>query len=63
MEIKDRLRSGRGNAILVAASIYQACQYYKLFVDNGLDKCAIITSYSGDISEIKGEATGEARDT
>lgn len=63
MEIKDRLRSGKGNAILVAASIYQACQYYKLFVDNGFDKCAIITSYSADISAIKGEATGEARDT
>lgn len=63
MEIKDRLSSGRGNAILVAASIYQACQYYKLFTDNGFDKCAIITSYSADISEIKGEATGEARDS
>ncbi|WP_313530744.1 type I restriction endonuclease subunit R [Anaerotignum sp.] len=63
MEIKDRLNTGRGNAILVAASIYQACQYYKLFVDNGFNKCAIITSYSADISEIKGEATGEARDT
>ncbi len=63
MEIKDRLNNGRGNAILVASSIYQACQYYKLFQDNGFDKCAIITSYSADVSEIKGEATGEARDT
>jgi len=63
MELKDRLNNGRGNAILVASSIYQACQYYKLFTDNGFDKCAIVTSYSADISEIKGEATGEARDT
>lgn len=31
MEIKDRLNNGRGNAILVASSIYQASQYYKLF--------------------------------
>jgi len=63
MEIKDRLNNGRGNAILVAASIYEACKYYKLFTDNGFKKCAIVTSYSADISEIKGEATGESRDT
>ena len=63
MEIKDRLNNARGNAILVAASIYEACKYYKLFQDNGFTKCAIITSYSADIAEIRGEATGESRDT
>ncbi len=63
MEIQDRLNNERGNAILVAASIYEACKYYKLFQDNGFKECAIITSYSADISEIKGEATGESRDT
>lgn len=63
MEIKDRLNNDRGNAILVAASIYEACKYYKLFADNGFTKCAIVTSYTADISEIKGEATGESRDT
>ena len=63
MEIKDRLNNGRGNAMLVASSIYEACKYYKLFTDSGFDKCAIVTSYSADISEIKGEATGESRDT
>lgn len=63
MEVKDRLNNGRGNAILVASSIYEACKYYKLFQDKGFDKCAIVTSYSADISEIKGEATGDARDT
>lgn len=63
MEIKDRLNNGRGNAILVASSIYEACKYYKLFTDNGFTKCAIVTSYTADISEIKGEATGESRDT
>ena len=63
MEIKDRLNNDRGNALLVAASIYEACKYYKLFTDNGFTKCAIVTSYSADISEIKGEATGESRDT
>lgn len=63
MEVRDRLVSGKGNAILVADDIYTACRYYKLFIDNGFNKCAIITSFSGDISEIKGEGTGEARAT
>ncbi len=63
MEMKDRLNNDRGNAILITASIYEACKYYKLFTDSGFTKCAIITSYTADISEIKGEATGEQRDT
>ncbi len=45
-ETKPRLASGRGNAMLVASSIYEACQYYKLFQDRGyLTKCAVVTSY------------------
>jgi len=63
METKDRLRSGRGNAMLVSGSIYQACQYYELFQNNGLKKCAIITSYNPHISKIKGESTGEDDET
>lgn len=63
METKDRLMDNRGNAILIASSIYEACKYYKLFTDNGFTKCAIVTSYSANISEIKGEETGEARKT
>jgi type I restriction enzyme R subunit len=63
METKDRLKSGRGNALLVAGSIYQACQYYELFQKNGLKKCAIITSYSPDIELIKGESIGEDDET
>ena len=63
MEMKDRLNNDRGNALLIASSIYEACKYYKLFTDNGFTRCAIITSYSADISEIKGEATGESKDT
>lgn len=58
METKDRLKSGRGNALLVAGSIYQACQYYELFQKNGLKKCAIITSYYPDVERIKGESIG-----
>ena len=63
MELKDRLMSGRGNALLIAGDIYQACQYYELFQNSGLKKCAIITSYNGDINQIKGESTGEDDET
>ncbi|MEP7198656.1 MAG: type I restriction endonuclease subunit R [Chloroflexota bacterium] len=59
METKDRLSNGRGNALLVAGSIYQACKFYKLFRDAGLSKCAIITSYNPTVASIKGEETGE----
>jgi len=58
METKDRLKSGHGNALLVAGSIYQACRYYELFVDQGFTKCAIVTSYRPSIYDIKGEETG-----
>lgn len=61
MEKKDRLQSGRGNAMLVADSIYNACRYYELFQQAGLTKCAIITSYEPSYSDIKGEETGEGQ--
>ncbi len=56
---KDRLKNGRGNAMLVSGSIYQACKYYELFQNAGLTKCAIVTSYNPNISDIKGESTDE----
>ena len=59
MATKDRLQSGAGNAMLVSGSIYQACKYYELFQNNGLKKCAIVTSYIPTINDIKGESTGE----
>ncbi|MGO1368094.1 type I restriction endonuclease subunit R [Senegalia sp. (in: firmicutes)] len=59
MSTKDRLESGKGNAILVAGSIYEACKYYEIFQGEGFKKCAIITSYNPHISDIKGESTGE----
>src|SRR5438270_5352047 len=59
MEIKDRLQSGRGNAMLVSSSIYQACKFYELFTAQGFDRCAIVTSYKPSISDTKGEETGE----
>ena len=63
METKDRLQNGRGNALLVSGSIYEACKYYELFQAEGLKKCAIVTSYSPNISDIKGETTGEGKET
>jgi type I restriction enzyme, R subunit len=60
METKDRLRSGHGNAMLVAGSIYEACKFYELFAKTPLaGKCAIVTSYAPRIADIKGEETGE----
>ncbi|WP_330246124.1 HsdR family type I site-specific deoxyribonuclease [Streptomyces sp. NBC_00562] len=55
METKPRLMDGRGNAMLVGESIYQACKFYELFCNAGFrGKCAIVTSYAprpGDISK------------
>lgn len=60
MATKDRLKSGHGNAMLVAASIYQACKYYELFAQAGMGgKCAIITSYKPSHRDIKDEESGE----
>lgn len=63
MATKDRLQNGRGNALLIAGSIYEACKYYEIFQSNGFKKCAIITSYSLNIKNIKGETTGEDSNT
>ena len=63
MEKKPRLQNGRGNAMLIAGSIYEACRYYELFQQAGLKKCAIVTSYEPHVSHIKGEATGEDDET
>lgn len=58
---KDRLQNSKGNAILVAGSIYEACKYYEIFQNAGFTKCAIITSYDGSLQSIKGETTGEGK--
>ncbi len=57
--VRDRLLSGRGNAMLVSGSIYQACKFYELFVARRLQRCAIVTSYKPSPADIKGEETGE----
>jgi len=56
---RDRLMSGRGNALLVSSSIFQACKLYELFRDKGFDKCAIVTSYRPSPADTKGEESGE----
>jgi len=60
MAIRDRLQSGRGNAMLVTSSVYEACKCYELFEHSELaGKCAIVTSYAPSPADIKGEETGE----
>ena len=59
METRPRLESGKGNAMLVSGSIYQACKFYELFTSQGFEKCAIVTSYKPSPANIKGEETGE----
>lgn len=55
---KPRLKDGRGNALLIARSIYEACRYYEIFQSFGLKKCGIITSYEPTENSIKIEETG-----
>ena len=60
METRDRLQSGRGNAMLVANSIYSACRFYDQFQDTELKgRCAIVTSYRPTAESIRTEETGE----
>ncbi|TPM27264.1 HsdR family type I site-specific deoxyribonuclease [Mesorhizobium sp. B2-2-2] len=56
MEMRPRLKSGHGNAILVSGSIYEACKFYELFEKTELaGKCAIVTSYRPSPNDVKGE--------
>jgi len=62
--VKPRLSNERGNAILVASSIYEACKYFVLFgktVFRG--RCAIVTSYNPQVADISKEETGANTDT
>ncbi|HEY1831357.1 MAG TPA: type I restriction endonuclease subunit R [Acidimicrobiales bacterium] len=60
IDTKPRLMDGRGNAMLVGSSIYQACKFYELFCQAGFKgKCAIVTSYEPQASDISKEDSGE----
>ncbi len=62
MATKPRLMDGRGNAMLVGSSIYQACKFYELFCNAGFKgNCAIVTSYSPNASDISKEDSGEGK--
>ena len=57
--VKPRLSSQRGNAILVASSIYEACKYFELFQKTAFKgKCAVVTSYNPLAKDVTLEETG-----
>ena len=61
---KPRLSSERGNAILVAGSIYEACKYFKLFQNTPFKgRCAVITSYNPQAKDVTLEETGANTET
>jgi len=63
MEQLPRFVNGKGNAMLVAADIPEACRFYEILQESGVKKCAIITSYSSHISSIKGETVSVDEET
>ncbi len=61
---KPRLSSERGNAILVASSIYEACRYFELFHRTEFKgKCAVVTSYNPSTRDITTEDTDANTET
>jgi type I restriction enzyme R subunit len=62
--VKPRLSSERGNAILVASSIYEACKYYELLQKTPFKgKCALVTSYNPQAKDVTLEETGANSET
>lgn len=62
--VKPRLSSNRGNAILVASSIFEACRYYSLFQQTPLKgKCGLVTSYNPHAQHVTLEETGANSET
>lgn len=57
-----RLMDGRGNAMLVCSSVYQACKFYDIFSRSELaGKVAIVTSYEPNASKISKEDSGAGK--
>jgi type I restriction enzyme R subunit len=55
-DTKPRLNNDRGTAILVAASIYDACHYYRIFQSKTFGQyCGIITSFEPNHNAISRE--------
>jgi type I restriction enzyme R subunit len=62
--VKPRLSNERGNAILVASSIFDACKYYSLFQKTPFrGKCAVVTSYNPEARDMTREETGANTET
>ena len=62
--VKPRLSSERGNAILVASSIYDATKYFTLFQKTPFKgRCAVVTSYNPQTRDITAEDTGANTET
>src|SRR4029079_9345222 len=62
--VKPRLSSERGNAILVASSIHEACKYFALFQKTPCKgKCAVVTSYNPLARDVTLEETGANTET
>jgi len=62
--VKPRLSSERGNAILVTSSIYEACRYFEMSQNTELKgKCAVVTSYNPITRDITTEDTGANTET
>ena len=62
--VKPRLSNERGNAILVASSIYEACKYFTLFAKTPFKgKCAVVTSYNPLAKDVSLEETGANTET
>jgi type I restriction enzyme R subunit len=62
--VKPRLSSERGNAILIASSIYEACKYFVLFQKTLFKgKCAVVTSYNPLARDVTLEETGANTET
>ncbi len=54
--LKPRLNNDRGTAILVVASIYDACHYFRLFQNTPFGQyCGIVTSYEPNHNAISRE--------
>ena len=62
--VKPRLSSERGNAILVASSIHEACRYFSLFQKTVFKgQCAVVTSYNPQARDVTLEETGANTET
>ncbi|MCS6287411.1 MAG: HsdR family type I site-specific deoxyribonuclease [Nitrospira sp.] len=62
--VKPRLSSERGNAILVASSIYEATKYYGLFQKTPFKgRCAVVTSYNPQTKDVTKEEVGANTET